>query len=56
MLYDKLLQLHLKHAGSPEEFRFPRPSFKACHEWTPQALWYPEAALCTLVHIRCSTQ
>lgn len=29
LLYDKLLALHLKHADGPDEWRFPRPSFKA---------------------------
>lgn len=28
LLYDKLLELHLKHADTPEERHFPRPSFK----------------------------
>ena len=28
LLYDKLLELHLKHADTPEERYFPRPSFK----------------------------
>ena len=28
LLYDKLLALHLKHADGPDEWRFPRPSFK----------------------------
>lgn len=28
LLFDKLMELHLKHADSPDEFRFPRPSFK----------------------------
>ena len=28
MLYEKLLELHLKHMDSPDEPRFPRPSFK----------------------------
>ncbi len=28
MLYEKLLELHLKHVDSPDEPRFPRPSFK----------------------------
>lgn len=29
MLYEKLLELHLKHVDTPDEPRFPRPSFKA---------------------------
>jgi len=28
MLYEKLLELHLKHVDTPDEPRFPRPSFK----------------------------
>jgi hypothetical protein len=28
LLYDKLLELHLKHADKPEERHYPRPSFK----------------------------
>lgn len=28
LLYDKLLELHLRHADTPEERHFPRPSFK----------------------------
>lgn len=28
LLHDKLLELHLRHADTPEERRFPRPSFK----------------------------
>ncbi len=30
LLYDKMLALHLKHADTPDEYRFPRPSFKVC--------------------------
>ena len=29
LLYDKMLELHLAHANSADEWRFPRPSFKA---------------------------
>lgn len=28
LLHDKLLELHLRYADSPQEPRFPRPSFK----------------------------
>ncbi|BDA48136.1 probable adenylate kinase at N-terminal half [Coccomyxa sp. Obi] len=28
MLYDKMTELHMKHADSPEEWRYPLPSFK----------------------------
>ena len=28
LLYDKLMALHVQHADSPDEWRFPRPSFK----------------------------
>lgn len=28
LLYDKMLELHIKHADGPEEWRYPRPSFK----------------------------
>jgi len=30
LLYDRMLALHLKHADTADEWRFPRPSFKAC--------------------------
>ena len=29
LLYDRMLALHLKHADTADEWRFPRPSFKA---------------------------
>ena len=28
LLHDRMLALHLKHADTAEEWRFPRPSFK----------------------------
>ena len=28
MLYDKMTELHMKHADGPEEWRYPLPSFK----------------------------
>lgn len=28
LLYDKMLELHNKHADGPEEWQYPRPSFK----------------------------
>jgi len=28
LLFDKMMSLHLKHADTPDEWRFPRPSFK----------------------------
>eukprot|EP00884_Botryococcus_braunii_P018635 jgi/Botrbrau1/5455/Bobra.27_1s0006.1 len=28
LLHDRLMELHLKHADTPDEWRFPRPSFK----------------------------
>ena len=28
LLYDKMLELHIKHADGPEEWQYPRPSFK----------------------------
>lgn len=28
LLYDRLMELHLKHADTPDEWRYPRPSFK----------------------------
>ncbi len=37
LLYDKLLALHLRHAGSPDEHRLPRPSFKVCVDSTRSA-------------------
>jgi hypothetical protein len=30
LLHDRLMELHLKHADSPDEWRYPRPSFKVC--------------------------
>ena len=30
LLYDKMLELHNKHADGPEEWQYPRPSFKVC--------------------------
>jgi len=32
LLYDKMLELHNKHADGPEEWQYPRPSFKVCFE------------------------
>lgn len=29
LLYDKMMSLHNKYANTEEEWRFPRPSFKA---------------------------
>ncbi len=34
LLYDKMLELHNKHADGPEEWQYPRPSFKVCFEKT----------------------
>ena len=33
LLYDKMMSLHVQNADSPDEWRFPRPSFKVqpCH-------------------------
>jgi adenylate kinase family enzyme len=28
LLYDKMVELHVQHADGPDEWRFPRPSFK----------------------------
>lgn len=28
LLFDKMQELHVKHADTPDEWRFPRPSFK----------------------------
>jgi hypothetical protein len=41
LLHDKLMELSLQHADTPEEWRFPRPSFKVggravgeyCRRW-----------------------
>ena len=30
LLHDKMNQLHLQHADSPDAWRFPRTSFKVC--------------------------
>lgn len=35
LLYDKMLELHNKHADGPEEWQYPRPSFKV-HIWPEQ--------------------
>jgi len=34
LLYDKMLELHNKHADGPEEWQYPRPSFKVCFQTT----------------------
>lgn len=34
LLYDKMLELHNKHADGPEEWQYPRPSFKVCFRLT----------------------
>ena len=28
LLYDKMMALHVEYADTPDEWRFPRPSFK----------------------------
>lgn len=30
LLYDKMMAVHVENADSPDEWRFPRPSFKVC--------------------------
>lgn len=35
LLHDRLMALSMQHADAPEEWRFPRPSFKVrCHAST----------------------
>ena len=38
LLYDKMMALHVQNADSPDEWRFPRPSFKVLYhylQWLP---------------------
>lgn len=39
MLYDKMTELHMKHADSPEEWRYPLPSFKVNADADCSGIW-----------------
>lgn len=46
LLYDKMLELHNKHADGPEEWQYPRPSFKV-HIWLSNpACWRDLVQMC----------
>ena len=46
LLYDKLCALHLQHVDTPNEWRFPRPSFKVVPTYLHQGHQCTEQETC----------
>jgi hypothetical protein len=58
LLHDKLMEMSLRYADTPDEWRFPRPSFKVC--WVVLGLeggsrrYAGLAALCSACSLHCT--
>lgn len=56
VLYDKMMELHVKHVDGPEEWRYPLPSFKVysiCYLPCIMSNAFPSLQALLCVHMSC---